>query len=157
MAAMARAYKRPCSICRRWFRPDARVGARQHTCSEPECQQKRRQRKQAQWRRRNPDYFVARRWATATEAGEPARAPPPLEEVPWDVVQSQMGIKAAVILGLFGRLLVLRLQSQMPGQVPVIAAGSPRLPPRRAQSQMEAKSRAPHPGLHDDGASGNSS
>jgi hypothetical protein len=138
---MARACKRPCSICRRWFLPDTRVGARQYVCSAAECQQRRRRRKQAQWRARNPDYFVGRRWtaATETEKAEPARTPPPLGEVPWDVVQSQMGSKEAVILGLFGRLLVLRLQSQMRAQVAVIAAELPRLPPRRAQSQMEVE------------------
>jgi len=100
--------KRPCSFCRSWFQPDARVGGRQYACSDPECQQRRR-RKQAKWRRRNPDYFVGRRWTAALDdasAAAPARSPPPLEKVPWDVVQSQMGTKAAVILGLFVRLLL---------------------------------------------------
>ena len=35
--------KRPCSICRRWFRPDVRVGSRQRACGRPECQTARSQ------------------------------------------------------------------------------------------------------------------
>jgi hypothetical protein len=143
IALMARASKRPCSICRRWFQPDARVGSRQYACSEPECQQRRRRGKQAEWRRRNPDYFVARRWTAATEgeSSVPPRTPAPLEEVPWDVVQSQMGSKAGVVLGLFARVLLVHVQSQLRAQVPVITGESGRLPPQRVQSQMEAQQR----------------
>ena len=150
--------KRPCSLCGSWFQPDARVGARQHACSGAECQQRRRRRKQAQWRRRNPDYFVARRWTAAVddaaEAG-PGRSPAPLEQVPWDVVQSQMGAKAAVIIGLLLRVLVLHLQSQMLAQSLAITAKSPRLPPQRAQSQMATEAAGGHPGSYDERAGGN--
>ena len=152
MAAMAR--KRPCSICRRWFQPDVRVGARQHVCSAPECQKKRRQRKQAQWRRQNPDYFVGRRWAGAEDKEEPARAPPPLEQIPWDVVQSQIGSKATVILGLLAKVLLQHVQSQIRAQGRVTTAESQRLPPRRAQSQMEVLARDIQAGLDDDRADG---
>src|ERR1022692_2317260 len=56
---MPEARKRPCAICRRWFRPDGRVGSRQHACGNPECQTSRRQKTQASWRRRNPGYAIA--------------------------------------------------------------------------------------------------
>lgn len=111
--------KRPCSFCGSWFQPDLRVGDRQYACSNPKCQKKRRRRKQAKWRHDNPDYFVGRRWTgrvggvPASASGEsapaspkPVRSPPPLEKVPWDVVQSQIGDKASVMLGLFARLLL---------------------------------------------------
>src|SRR2546426_3370434 len=58
---MADARKRPCCICRRWFRPDPRIGSRQQACRRPECQAARRKKKQRAWRQRNPDYFIARR------------------------------------------------------------------------------------------------
>lgn len=58
---MPEARKRPCTICRRWFRPDPRVGDRQRACHKPECQAARRQKTQAQWRLRNPGYAVAYR------------------------------------------------------------------------------------------------
>ena len=53
--------KRPCCICRRWFTIDRRVGRRQRACSSPACQRARREGTQASWRRRNLDYFHARR------------------------------------------------------------------------------------------------
>src|SRR5947208_15138432 len=58
---MADARKRPCCICRRWFRPDPRIGSRQQACRRAECQAARRKKKQKAWRERNPDYFIARR------------------------------------------------------------------------------------------------
>ncbi|MGA2328940.1 MAG: hypothetical protein ABSH05_21935 [Bryobacteraceae bacterium] len=56
---MPEARKRPCTICRRWFRPDKRVGERQRACGRPECQAARRQQTQASCRDRNPDYATA--------------------------------------------------------------------------------------------------
>jgi hypothetical protein len=145
------ARKRPCSICGCWFQPDARVGDRQHVCSKAECQAQRRRRKQARWRRCNPDYFVARRWTAATVAKEARapRAPPPLEKVPCDVVQSQMGRQPGVILGLFGRVLLLGVQSQLRHQVCVITGESQTHPARRAQSQMEVRAGSEQLGTRD--------
>jgi len=39
--------KRPCRICRHWFRPDPRVGARQRACRNSSCQKARHQQAQA--------------------------------------------------------------------------------------------------------------
>ena|SRR5260370_18966359 len=60
--------KRPCRICRRWFRPDSRVGVRQRACHAPECQTARRQKTQASWRSRNAGYAIA--WVDADFAGQ---------------------------------------------------------------------------------------
>ena len=53
--------KRPCCICRHWFRPDPRVGGRQRACGKAECRASLRQKSQASWRRRNPGYAIAYR------------------------------------------------------------------------------------------------
>jgi hypothetical protein len=53
--------KKPCCICRRWFRPDLRVGARQRMCGKAEYRLLHRQKTQAQWRRRNRGYAIAYR------------------------------------------------------------------------------------------------
>jgi hypothetical protein len=58
---MPESRKRPCSICRHWFRPHPRVGARQHACSNPECQSARRRQTQADWRAHNPEYAAGYR------------------------------------------------------------------------------------------------
>src|SRR5688572_30350777 len=105
--------KRPCSICRRWFQPDARVGDRQWACSLAECQAARRTKTQASWRAANPDYFAARRISErakqreeAKRAPPPLRVPSPLDRLPWDVAQDEFGVQGADFLGLFGRVLL---------------------------------------------------
>lgn len=131
--------KRPCSICRHWFQPDARVGKRQRVCSSPACQAARRKKTQASWREKNPDYFAARRLAEraarakqAQQAepaeqpstapakepsrGPPVRMPPPLDRLPWDVAQDEFGVQGADFLELFGRVLVRVAQDQRRAQ-----------------------------------------
>src|SRR3990172_11155236 len=38
-----------CVYCRRFFRPDRRVGARQKSCKEKECQKRRKAESQKRW------------------------------------------------------------------------------------------------------------
>lgn len=112
--------KRPCGVCRKWFRPDARVGDKQKVCSAEACQKKRRQKTQAQWRARNPSYFTARRLQERHaqhqegEGVEVGRMPPPLDRLPWDVAQDVFGFQGADFLGEFGRLVVGGGQDAMP-------------------------------------------
>jgi hypothetical protein len=111
--------KKPCSVCRRWFRPDVRVGARQKVCSASACQAKRREKTQARWREKHPDYFVGRRLRErqeqhkAGEGLEPLRVPAPLDQLPWGLAQDEFGPEGADFLGEFGRLLVRSAQDQM--------------------------------------------
>jgi hypothetical protein len=54
------ARKKPCRIWRRCFQPDPRAEGRQRACSNPECQNARRQKTQARLRDRlNPGYGFA--------------------------------------------------------------------------------------------------
>ena len=126
--------KRPCCICRKWFRPDPRVGDRQKACGKPECQGKRRQRTQSRWRSRNPDYFRARwlreRSRQAEEAAEgrpasggearrrpaPMRARAELRTIPWDVVQDEIGVQVTDTIGLLGKVLIEAMQDQRRSQ-----------------------------------------
>lgn len=107
---MPEARKRPCTICRRWFRPDPRIGARQRACGKPECQTSRRSKTQANWRIRNPEYAAAYRIqqrAIATNPpAEPLRMPPPLNQLPWDVAKDQFGAEGADFIGVLGGVLL---------------------------------------------------
>ena len=99
---MPKARKKPCRICRRWFQPDARVGERQRACGKPECQTARRQKTQADWRKRNPDYAIA--WtldqrAAQTPPPEALRLPPPLAQLPWNVAKDQFSAQGLIFLG----------------------------------------------------------
>lgn len=105
---MPDARKKPCRICRRWFRPDNRVGDRQHACGSPDCQQARRQQTQASWRARNRGYATAHRISQRNldEDAEPVRTPPPLNRLPWDLAKDQFGGQGADFIGVMGTLLV---------------------------------------------------
>jgi hypothetical protein len=101
--------KRPCSICRRWFRPDARTTRHQRVCSRAECQKERRRRTQASWRERNPEYGASYRLDQRRRVGEraePLRMPAPLDKVPWQVAKDVMGAEATELLGVSSRLIL---------------------------------------------------
>src|SRR5437016_11787690 len=138
---MADAAKRPCSICRRWFRPDPRIGWRQYTCPNPACQVARRKKKQKAWRERNPDYFAARRIQDRSgeeRSPEPLRLPPPLSRLPWDIAQDEFGTKGTDFIGILGTVLLRGAQSQFAAYLTDSARLSGTLPPIPAQSQMPA-------------------
>jgi hypothetical protein len=50
--------KRPCRICLKWFSPNPRLGDRQQTCSDKECQRKWHAKKCAECNRKNRAYFL---------------------------------------------------------------------------------------------------
>lgn len=112
---MPDARKRPCCVCRRWFRPDPRVGLRQRACDQPDCQAARRVQTQKSWRERNADYFTARRIqerSNQDQPPEPLRLRPPLSRLPWDIAQDEFGVKGADFIGIFGTVLLRAAQDQ---------------------------------------------
>ena len=131
---MPEARKRPCTICRRWFRPNPRVGDRQRACGRPQCQTARRKKTQADWRDRNPGYGVAWRIderATGPEAPEPLRLPAPLNQLPGDFAKDQFGPQGADFIGLMGALMIRTAKDQIlpylidPAGVPGTLPSSP--------------------------------
>lgn len=115
---MPDAAKKPCRICRRWFRPHVRVGARQRTCGRPECQQAQRKQTLKAWRLRNPDYFTAWRiQARSTSQAEPTRLPDPLSCLPWDIAQAEFGLRGTCFIESLGAVLVRVAKNQSMGQV----------------------------------------
>jgi hypothetical protein len=111
--------KRPCSICRRWFRPDVRVGSRQHTCNRPECQEARRKKTQASWRKRNPGYARAFRIQSRSETKPPPKIkhlPTPLSDLPWDIAQEAFGLEGASFIGIMCALMLRSVKDQIKRQ-----------------------------------------
>jgi hypothetical protein len=137
---MPEARKRPCSICRRWFRPDPRVGSRQHACGQAECQTARRQKTQAGWRRRNPGYAIAyrmdRRAAQKEPEPESLRLPAPLTQLPWDLAKDQFGTQGADFIGVMGALLMRSAKDQFRPYVAdsVGVSGTLPVPPRKTSA-----------------------
>ena len=113
---MPEARKRPCTICRQWFRPDPRIGERQRACGKPECRKLRRTKTQASWRRRNPEYGAAYRiQQRALQTGpvaEPLRMPVPLNQVPWDLAKDQFGAEGGDFIGILSGLLLRSAKDQ---------------------------------------------
>ena len=113
---MPKARKKPCRICRRWFQPDPRVGGRQRACGKPECQTARRQKTQANWRERNPDYVIAWRLdqrAAQTPPPEPLRFRAPLNQLPWAFAKDQFGAQAADFIGIMSTLILRVAKDQI--------------------------------------------
>ena len=145
MVADAVRKKRPCSICRRWFLPDARVGDRQRTCGSSACQQARREQTHRAWREENRDYDRDRRWRLAIGAakadptcGPPGpHAPAPMSGVPWEVVQTEMEVEGRVILAGVVRVMGSFVQTEIRRQVMETAAGVARHGRGAAQTEME--------------------
>jgi hypothetical protein len=139
---MANPTKKPCCICRRWFRPDVRVGSRQRTCGCAECQDALRKKNQAFWRARNPDYFTARRMqmrAAAERRPEPLQLSFPLINLPWDIAQEEFGVKGADFIGIMGKLLLQTAKSELTGQVVDSNRDAGTLPLIAAQSELRAQ------------------
>lgn len=100
--------KRPCGVCRKWFRPHARVGDRQRVCERVECQRERHRRSCGAWRARHPHYDIDRRLRERVRV-EVAPSEPllrdPLAEVAWDVARDAVGTEVAVIIEETGKVL----------------------------------------------------
>jgi hypothetical protein len=128
--------KRPCRICRKWFLPHARLGDRQKTCGESECQRQWHRRQCAKWNKENRSYFQEihlRRRLEALSARSPdppsdpqaPPCPPPMVppagpiplDYPRDLVQEVIGAQQLVIVDYFLRLLLRGLQAAIKAQV----------------------------------------
>jgi len=139
---MPEARKRPCTICRRWFRQNPRVGDRQRACDKPECQTARRRKTQTNWRNRNLGYAIAWRIdqrAAQPETPEPLRLPAPLTQLPREVAKDQFGLQGADFIGLMGALMVRTAKDQIRPYLidPAGLLGALPLAPQKTRSGFE--------------------
>ena len=137
---MPDARKRPCSVCRRWFRPDPRIGSRQRTCKNADCQIARRRKKQKAWRKTHADYFIRKRIegrGSQNPAPDPLRLPAPLSQLPWETAQFEFGVQGADFIGHLGIVLLRSAQSQFRAYVADSKGPADTLPPQAAQSQIQ--------------------
>lgn len=135
--------KKPCRICRQWFRPDTRVGDRQRACGKPECQTARRQKTQASWRACNPGYAIAyridqRHRPDVAEDPEPLRVPPPLNQLPWDLAKDQFGGQGADFIGVIGTLILRSAKDQFKAQLADSTRVPGTLPPMPEKTRSES-------------------
>jgi hypothetical protein len=128
--------KRPCRICRRWFRPHPRAGDRQKVCSELGCQRERHRRSCASWHSQERESKQGHRIKQAIikeprEGGDGEIRPLP-ERLAWDAVRDAVGLEIAVIAEEFAKQIEFRLRDGVLAQTPEITGESnkhPRGPP----------------------------
>ncbi len=104
----------------------------------------RRRQTQAAWRRRNPDYFLARRIqdrGNLPQPPEPLRLAAPLSQLPWDIAQDEFGVKGADFIGVMGALLLQATQDQFRAYRVDSKAVPDTLPPPGQQDSMQLRSK----------------
>ena len=142
--------KRPCTICRRWFQPEPQVTARQRACNNPICRAALRKKTQASWRKRNPDYAMARRLdqrANQTEPpAEPLRLPKPLDQLPWNVAKDEFSPYSIDFIGVALALIVRFAKDEIRSYLidSTGRSGALPLPPEKTSSEgAHTQPRAP--------------
>jgi hypothetical protein len=122
--------KRPCRICRRWFRPNPKLKDRQKTCADPQCQREWHRKQCVQWNRSNEEYFRANYLAKKKEATSTSPSPPRSRiksGLPLGYVQEVIGVQHLIIIEYFGQLWWRRFQEVIKGQVAVLTGKINRL------------------------------
>ena len=141
--------KRPCTICRRWFQPDARIGDRQRACTNTaECGAALRQKTQAEWRKRNPGYAATWRLDQRKHANQQPdppeektrRIPAPLDKLPWDAAKDEINPQTIDFIAL-ASILILRTTKD---EIRAYLADSTGLPGGLPPSTQKTRSAAAH-------------
>jgi hypothetical protein len=122
--------KRPCRVCKRWFKPDARLGDRQKTCGDAACKREWHRRKCAEWNEKNSEYAKANVLHRKIEAAKkPASSGGSRSLLPLGYAKEVIEIQLAVMLEYLGQQLLRRLQEVIKRQAAVNKRQSVRLPP----------------------------
>jgi hypothetical protein len=135
--------KRPCRICRHWFRPHPRAGDRQHVCSRADCQRERHRRACQRWRQREAPAERAHRLRQRVRAELEERHEAVGRRVSWDAVRDAVGLKVAVILEEISRLLEDVARDAVQRQVGAATWESRQVLPTGRRDDMVSEVRGP--------------
>ena len=135
--------KRPCRICRQWFRPHPRAGDRQHVCSRADCQRERHRQACQRWRQREAPAERTHRLRQRLRASVDERPGAAALQVSWDAVRDAVGLEVAVILEEISRLLEDVVRDAVRRQVHAGAMETRRVPGAERRDDMLSAARAP--------------
>jgi hypothetical protein len=122
--------KRPCRVCRCWFRPDPRVGDRQKTCGGAGCQREWNRRLSRARRRREPHREREGRLRDRLQRVEgEAVGGLPEQALDQKVARQAIGSEAFVVIGEYSRVVLERVRHEFPLQLGVSQRKSSRLLP----------------------------
>jgi len=88
----------PCPACRKWFRPDPKVGKRQRFCSAPDCQKERHRRACAKVNQKNAEGLKRDRVVNLLVKGS---SPPAID---WPRARQEVGMKVAALVEEAGKV-----------------------------------------------------
>ncbi len=148
MGLRRKSRKRPCRICRKWFCPDPRVGERQKTCGNQDCQDKWHAKKCSEWNNKNTVYFreiyLTKKLAVAKADTAPANPPSPpfkprtkkisyplsakYSQLPRNLIQEVIGVQPLVIIEYVSQLLLNPFQEETRRQLAEIKRELRQLP-----------------------------
>ena len=135
--------KRPCRICRRWFKPNPNLKDRQMTCGAPKCKREWHRKKCQEWNKSNSDYFRANYLQKKIEAAQSDKTSkfhlsktnttgPPKglsrSGLPLQFVQEVIGFQHLIIIDYLAQLLIRRFQEVLKSQVLVNTGQISQLP-----------------------------
>ena len=90
----------PCPVCRKWFRPDPKVGKRQRVCGNPECQREWHRRACAKVNQQNAEALKRGRVVKLLVKGSPPTA------IDWPRARQEVGVKVAVLIEEAGKVVL---------------------------------------------------
>ena len=131
--------KRPCRICRKWFRPDPRQKGRQYTCGDPGCQRERHRRNCDTWRQRNPDYDRESRLRERLKRGKEKGPYVELSQgINVGVARDALGLQRYVVIDEIGKVLLDMTRDALCPQPSVYKGKIGGLPPVELRDGMES-------------------
>ncbi len=120
--------KRPCRVCRRWFRPDPRQKERQYVCGDEDCQQERHRRNCEDWHRRNQDYDRETRLRSKLKKGkERGKYAEPSQGINWEGARDAIGLELLVVIDEVAKVTLDLARDALLPQRPGIKGKSHRL------------------------------
>ncbi len=115
------ASRRPCAVCRKWFQGDPRAGGRQKVCGSRACLAEANRRACRRWRKANAEkveaYLFRRRLPATPSPAVEVEVVQPMAHFDMDVVRQGVGVKTAVLLEEFAKVLSSRLRHGVPSKM----------------------------------------
>ena len=106
--------RRPCRVCRKWYKPNPQGGHQQKTCGSDICKKERHKQKNRAWRKANPTYGLENRLAAKIETAKGPAAEPANGkrnrcselQYPMSIAKEVMGVEAAVFIEFMLRVVI---------------------------------------------------
>jgi len=136
--------KRPCGFCRKWFRPDGRVGDRQYACSDPGCQRERHRCNCRDHRRRNLEWDREERLRERLLiVDREAAQEDPTGHLDREVARDEIGWQATVIIEEYAKTVYRAMRDERLSQLLGSKGKKGQHPPSGSRDEIASGGRPP--------------